>query len=217
MSTRRVPRALSGALVAALVATGCAADMRPPRVGERPPTASDPEHERAYQAVLEKYSDREEVYSAFDTRMLTAVTFLSWPFREARAKRQAEFRHETAAELEQALAREKTEAEAAHVFHFGAHVNDYRHDDFDRKDSVWRVVLITSAGELKPTKIERLGRSSLDSRAIYPYLDDFWVSYGITFPLTTASGAPTIPPQDTTVTVRMASSLGKAEFTVPAR
>ena len=66
-------------------------DRPPPTLGEAPPTAEDGKAEDAYQDVLDRYSRRAELYTGpergEDTRMFTAATYQSLPFREARVRR----------------------------------------------------------------------------------------------------------------------------------
>lgn len=202
------------AALVALCVAGCS--LTPPRVGERPPVEKEADKEKAYQAIVARYSAQEEIYATFDTRVLAGVTFQAWPFREARARRQAGFQALPEPTLQANLAREKAELDEAHEFFFAAHVNDYHFNDFDRASSVWHIALISSRGEVRPSKVERIGRSSLNMRAYYPYFDDFWDAYRVRFPKV-VDGQPTVPETDPTITFRIASTLGKADFSVPAR
>jgi hypothetical protein len=202
-----------GALCA--MALGCS--LRPPRVGAPGPELPNPDAERAYQEVLARYTSHRELYALFDTRMLAAVTYQALVFREARVRRLGLFQAQPAELVAKNLADEEAEASQYHDFFLGAHLNEYRYDDFDRKDSIWRIALVTPAGELVPSSVERIGRSNLNLRAFYPYLDDFWVAYRIRFPRVTASGAPVVPGDASTLVLRVASVLGKADFVFPTR
>lgn len=201
-----------GALACALL--GCS--MRPPRVGELPPALADQRAERDYQQVLERYTVHREVYALLDTRFLAAATFQSPSFRVARVKRLAAFQSWPSELLTRTLAEEEQQAGQFHEFFFGVHMNTPRYDDFDKKDSVWRIALVTEAGQLAPSSVERVGRSNLNLRALYPYLDDFWVAYRIRFPTRSVTGEPLVPPGTKALTLRVASTLGQADFTVPA-
>lgn len=205
----------------ALLVAGCSGipsplSWRAPRIGERPST-DHPEAERAYYEVLERYSDRGEVYARLDTRMFLGATLQTPTFREARVKFVATLEKLPSAEVEKRLATEQTEAAAAHVFFVGAHLNDYRFDDFDKSTSIWRVALITGGQEVLPTKVERVGRSNLSRRTLYPYLDEFWTAYRFTFPKQRADGAETISAGTEKVVLRFASTVGTEELEFPAR
>ncbi len=205
---------ISGCLSLAMIATGCASS--PPMVGEKGPTVSSTAEEKAYQETLEHYTDHAEVYDLLNTRMFTAITYQSWPFREARVHRMASFQVQPQAMVERNLAIERSVFESTHEFFFGVHLNNYRYDDFDRRNSIWRIALVTDAGETTPSSVERIGRSDLNMRAIYPYMDEFWVAYRIRFARSTASGDPVIPPGTKRMMLRIASTLGKAELRFPA-
>ena len=205
------------ALAAAAAATLCACSGKVPRVGDRPPVAAEDAPERDYQQVLARYSDHRELYDRLDTRYFCAATFQSVPFREARVRRAAGFRRLPAAEVEQRLAEERAAASAAHEVFLAAHFTDPRFDDLDRPKSQWRIALVTPRGEVAPSKVERLGRSTMDLRSLYPYFDEFWVGFKITFPKAFPDGTEVIPEGTQKVTLRMASALGDAELRLETR
>jgi hypothetical protein len=208
------PRLRVAALLGAL-ASGCV--TTPPAVGEPPPVLKDERVEAAYQAILARYSARSEIYEGFDTRLFAATTFQAPALREARVRRTAEFQRTPSQSVEAQLAEEKAEAEREHAFFLGVHANDYRYDDFDRRNSIWRVSLLTPSGEVRPATIKRVGRANLDMRALYPYMGAFWVAYQVSFPTVLADGTPVIPPGTEKVTLRLASTLGAADLVVNAR
>ncbi|AGC46369.1 hypothetical protein MYSTI_05082 [Myxococcus stipitatus DSM 14675] len=203
----------TGALLGIL--SGCSS--LPPAVGEQAPTLHDEGAEEAYRALLDKYSANQEIYDGFDTRLFAGVTLQTQTFREARVRRQAAFQVLPPPKVEQLLAEERTEAGQVHEFFLGVHVNDYRYLDFDFKRSIWRMALVTPAGEVTPVRIRRLGRADLEMRAYYPYTSVFWVGYEVQFPTVMSSGQPVIPAGTEQVTFRLASSLGKAELKVSAQ
>ncbi|MCY1021998.1 hypothetical protein [Pyxidicoccus sp. MSG2] len=189
----------------------------PPTVGPAAPALEDEQAEEAYQTILAKYSGRQEIYNGFETRVFVGATLQTLAFREARVRRRAAFQVLPANKVEQLLAEERAQAEQVHEFFLGVHLNDYRYGGFDLKTSIWRLALVTPAGEVTPTSIIRVGRTNLDTRAYYPYTDVFWVGWKLQFPTTLSNGQPVIPPGTKQVTLRMASALGKAEMTVSAQ
>jgi len=202
-----------GALLMAL--TGCVST--PPTLGDPPPALKDERQELIYQQVLERFTARDELYSGFDTMLFAGATLQTPAFREARVRRTAYFQALTRERVEELLARELAEAARTHEFFLGVHVFNYRYDDFDRPSSIWNMVLVTPAGEVRPVSVERVGRADMELRAYYPYLGTFWVGYRVRFPTTHADGKAVIPPGTERVVLRMASSLGKVEMRVHAR
>jgi hypothetical protein len=208
-------RRLSGLAALLLALAGCAST--PPTLGDPAPGLKDERAEKAYQETLERFTARDEVYAVFDTVLFAATTFQTPAFREARVRRRAEFQHIPAPRVEEMLAEERTEAAQAHTFFLGVHANDPQYDDFDRRNSIWRLALLTQAGEARPTSIRRIGRTNLDLRAIYPYMGTFWVGYRVDFPTTFPDGTPVLPQGTERVTLRVASTLGTADLVMSAQ
>lgn len=189
----------------------------PPTVGEQSPALPDEQSEQAYQDVLTRYTSRKEIYDGFDTRLFAGATLQTPAFREARVRRRAAFQVLPQNKVDELLAEERTESSQVHEFFLGVHANEYKYLDFDFKNSIWRIALVTPAGEVTPSRVVRLGRADLEMRAYYPYTGVFWVGYEVQFPLTFANGQPVIPPGTGQVTLRLASSLGKTDLTVNAQ
>lgn len=206
------PNTLSLPVPLALLALlGCARGPLP-ATGEPGPALSDAAAEAAYREVLDRHTARQAVYDALDTRLFVAATIQRPPFIEARVRRRGAFQAQPEALVAEQLERELSELSSVHVFHLGVHLNDPRYDDFDKKDSIWRLALVAGGAESTPSQVRRLGRSNLNVRAIYPYMQEFWVGYEVRFPAVRADGQPTIPPGAERVTLRLASTLGKADL-----
>ena len=202
------------ALLLAVGASGCAAG--PPAIGEPGPQVPDPNAEASYQAALSRVTEHREVYTGIDTQLFTAATYQSVDFREARTRRQAMFQTWPEPKLDAALARERVDAGQVHELVFGVSIVDRRFDDFDSKNSIWRLSLVTDQGEVTPLAIRRVGRANQDLRAYYPYLGDFWTMYTVRFPLTTATGVPLVGPTTRALLFRMSSTQGQVEMAFPA-
>ncbi|HYV45606.1 MAG TPA: hypothetical protein VFA20_12135 [Myxococcaceae bacterium] len=212
-------RVLAAVAVVSLSLCACApaVAMNVPRVGARPPPFPNDAAEAEYRSLVARFSDHQELYDRFDTRFFCWATFQSPRFREARVRRAADFRRIPAAEVEKQLAEERTGAAAAHEVFLAAHFTDPRFDDLDRPRSQWRLALVTPRGEVTPTKVERLGRSTMDQRSLYPYFDEFWVGFHVTFPRAFPDGTEVIPEGTDAVTLRLASALGNAELRLAVR
>jgi hypothetical protein len=203
----------AGALAAVLLSPwGCASLTRPPRVGPELPSDGDREAQARYLEVLERNTAHREIYDLFDSRAFLAATLQTTAFREARAKRVAQFRALVAADAEALLAAERKAHEESLEVILGLHANEKRFDDLHRPNSIWTLALVTEAGEAVPLSVERLPRPDANMFTLYPYLSSFWSQYRIRFPRTLASGAPLLPMGAKKATLRLASSVGKAEL-----
>jgi hypothetical protein len=170
------------------------------------PNAPAPGDEETYARALERYSARGEVYEGLDQRLFVAATYNSPAFVEARVRRRGAFLVQPAQEIEKALADELAAIASSDVVFMGVHANNPRHEDFGRPQSLWRLALASESAETTPTKVERVGRPDENLRSLFPYLREFWVGYWLHFPKL-STGAEKL-------TLRVASSLGRAELSV---
>ncbi len=175
-----VSRGVGLALLLAATTLSCTGG-RVPRIGDPAPTARDDGAEVAYQEVLSRVSDRKAVYQGLDTVIFASASWQSEEFVAARVARTAAFRGLGKQEHEDMLKTERDKLKDDTVFFFGVHANDPRTDDFDRKNSIWSLSLVTSEGLLRPVEIRRIGRANADMRSLYPYMDTFWVGYEVRF------------------------------------
>jgi hypothetical protein len=207
----KTPSRRGGLLGALLLGAlgGCVST--PPTLGELTPTLKDERLEQAYEQVLGRFTGRAEVYNGFDTILFVAATLQTPAFRDARIHREALFRSLSDDTVQELLTQQMAESARTHEFYMGVHVFDYHFDDFDRAASIWTLRLVTPEGEVGPVGVERLGRSDSNVRAYYPYMATFWAGYRVRFPTTFPDGRAVILPSTDRVTLRLASSLGKAE------
>ena len=201
------------ALLLVVGAAGCAGAV--PAIGEPGAQVPDRAAEASYQAALSRVTEHREVYTGIDTQLFTAATYQSVDFREARTRRQAMFQTWPQPKLEDALARERADAAQVHEVVFGVSIVDRRFDDFDSKNTVWKLYLASDQGEVTPIALRRVGRANQNMRAYYPYLGDFWTMYTVRFPLTTATGVPLVGPTTKALLFRMSSTLGQVEMAFP--
>ncbi|MDP3237263.1 MAG: hypothetical protein Q8N26_31030 [Myxococcales bacterium] len=194
-------------LAVVLLCSAACASARFPRVaGEPSPAETDQALESAYQQTLERYTRSQGVYDYLDTRLFVYATWESIPFMEARVKRYGRFRSIPVEEERAAMEAERQRLRDVTEFHLAVHANDPKMDDFDKAGSMWRLALVVDGRELAPVLIERIGRANTEQRSIYSYMESFYVGYRVRFPK--ANGGA--------MTLKVASSVGKAELAFPA-
>lgn len=202
----RSPRGERPFAVALLLSFGACVSAPLPRVpGDPPPAVKDVAAEREYQAILEQHTASQAVYDNLDTKVFFRATWQSPAFSEARVRREALFKAIPAGELAQRLEAEQKRLSDATEFFLGVHANDYRFEDFARADSMWRLVLVVDGVEHKPVQIERLGRTNVEMRSYYSYMESFWVGYRVRFPRVELANGERF-------SFRLASALGQAEL-----
>ncbi len=188
-----------------LTLAACPSARIPHIPGDPPPAVLDASEERAYQAILEKHTSSQGVYDNLDTKVFFQATWLSPRFSAARVRREGLFKAWPPAELEKKWAEESARLTGATEFFFAVHANDYRFDDFDKANTMWRMVLVVGNEELPPTTVERLGRTNTEMRSYYSYMESFWVGYRVRFPARTL-------PAGQSFRLKLASALGQAEL-----
>jgi hypothetical protein len=209
---------VSGRWVAALLlclGAGCSG-LPPPMVGTPGPTSPDAQANAAYEALLEHYTAKRQLFIGFDTILFGGVTYESPSFREARIRRRDTFQAQSPAQV--ALDLQKAEADGADFYEFtlGVYMQNPHFDDLELPSSIWHIALLTPVAEVSPALVKRVGRADINTRAYYPYMGDFWTVYRVRFPKAVAA-RPLVPPELQTFTVVLASSLGRAEFPLPTQ
>ncbi len=195
---------------AAFVLFAACATGRVPHVpGDPAPAVPDASAEAKYQQTLERYTAHQGVYDDLDTKVFFYATWQSATFATARVDRQGVFKSYSTTELADAQSAEANRLADATEFFLAVHVNESRFDDFDRPDSMWRLRLLVNGEDLKPLAIERMGRTNVELRSSYSYLESFWVGYRVRFPKVALQ-------RQEVMTLRAASPLGKAELSFTA-
>ena len=192
-----------------VLVTACASARIPRVPGDPPPAVLDDEAERAYQKVLEHHTATKGVYDNLDTKLFFQATWLSPVFAEARVRREGLFKAWPTAVLDKKWSDEKARLSDATEFFFAVHANDYKFDDFEKSNTMWRMVLIVNGEELPPVSVERLGRTNTEMRSYYSYMESFWVGYRVRF-------APRPLPAGQKFSLKLASALGQAELAYTA-
>ncbi len=197
------------AVAALLVLAACATGRVPHVPGDAPPAVDDSAAEAKYQQLLEQYTRHEGIYDNLNTRAFFYVTWQSPQFVLAKVERQTIFKSLPPAERTDLLESENKKLAEGTEFFLAVHVNDSHFDDFDRASSMWRLALLVHGEELKPLSVERLGRTNVELRSTYSYMESFWVGYRVRF-------AKVALAQGEALTFRAASALGKADLSFTA-
>ncbi len=198
-------------MIAVSLVGACAQLWVPPRTGVSDIPDTDTSSEQAYQQILNRWTRRAEIYNGFDSRVFLAGTIQSLSFRKARIKRVARFRGMSPVEIEKAWEKEREEYFKNVEILIAVHVNERRFDDFSRSDSIWRIVLETENGVVFPFSVKRLRRPTVTMRVLYPYIDEFWSVYRISFSWPSSEDQK-VPAELGRIMVRFSSSLGKMDL-----
>jgi len=185
----------AAALLAILVATGCASGVPLERHPSPRPDVGD------WARLRDDASRRAELYDGFVHRANASVTWLSPEVREAGVRRQSEWEARNQAETERAVARGRAEAARGEEFVVAIYTADRRANDLDAPRSVWHLELDDGETRVPASEITPY-KTDATVRQLFPYVDPFDVVYRVRFVWT---GAPL---QGRPFKVHIASGLG---------
>jgi len=181
------------ALAAALVALGACHPRAP-----LPQTT-----EGAWGLARDAATRRFVLYDGFRHRATATATHLSLSVREARAERLARWYGWTPRELEDRLAKERSEAEAGEEFVLVFYAADPKANDLDAPRSVWRVAVKAGDADVVASRV-----TSIDSDAtvvgLFPFVGPFDVVYRVFLPR-----APAGPLAGGPFTLELSSAMGR--------
>lgn len=173
----------------------------------------DPHLEGEYGMALKQWTRAVALYSGLETRAFVRLVYLSPQFVEAQAKQLSKMRAELPDQAAATLQKLRDENRNPSFFAV-TYIPDKTANDWQNKDSVWRIALNLGFGEQSPSSVTRFEPPfNAELRALYPYVDDYSVAYRIQFP---QPGPPpggqqlTFTPTEATVVI--AGALGKMTF-----
>jgi hypothetical protein len=173
----------------------------------------DPHLEGDYGKALKQWTRKVALYSGLETRAFVRLVYLSPQFVDAQAKDLSQMRAELPDQAAATLQKLRDE-DRSPTFFAVVYIPDRTANDWQAKDSVWRIALNMGLGEQPPSKVSRYETPfSAELRALYPYLDEYSTAYRIEFPdpqQPQGMGAPGFNPTEATVII--ASALGKMSF-----
>jgi hypothetical protein len=158
-------------LVAALALCGCRSLPFP-----------EPRLEGPYGRALDKWTRRTTLYDRLETRAIARVVYLSPEFVTAQAAEISYMRAEPPEQAARTLAtmREQTRAP---TFFAVVYTPDRTANDWNERNSVWRLAVDVGLGQVGPDKVELVEKPfNAELRTLYPYLDQFSQAYRVHFP-----------------------------------
>ena len=142
----------------------------------------DPQLEGEYGMALKKWTRKVALYSGLETRAFVRMVYLSPEFVDAQALELSRMRAEQPDQAAATLAHLRADYRQPSFFAV-VYIPDKTANDWNQKDSVWRLALNMGIGERPPESVRRYEVPfNAEIRALYPYLDDYSVGYLIRFP-----------------------------------
>lgn len=200
---------LSSLFVAPMFLAGCGAKKEVVKA-EAPQKPSKAE----YLDMLNKWTKSVKVYDGFDTRLYASATYKERSLREAYIRYYSASYQMDDAYRKSLLDREVDEADRYNEFFFAAYTPEDRWNDFDLRDSLWKLFLEDSAGgRVVPVSVKKLDRSDPLLREMFPYFDLWSSAYIVKFPKYSETGKDPIPNKDSKyLKMTITGIIGKGEL-----
>ena len=147
--------------------------------------SADPYKGSDYPSVSDKWSREARIYRGLDVELIAAATFKSAEFREAYADEYARVFLLTETEKNKLVHDQQAAAAVYHDFLMAAFIPNKKWNDFDKKDSVWKVYLaLDGQRQLEALEIRRVKRVNAEISHFYPFITPWKFVYRIRFPQT---------------------------------
>jgi len=189
------------------VAGGCSSSS--PMLSLDPPRPAPDQDD--YPDIRARWTRSARIIKQLDTTLRVHATCFAPEFIAAYVARRAHVFKLPPAERMKLARQLDEEWSKSYVFLVAAATVDFSWNDFDHKNTVWRVALVAGKDEVVPSEIRR-ERVSATTRELFPFVGRFYEVYTFRFPKTLADGRPLVHGGTETLVLRLAGPLGHAEL-----
>ena len=164
---------------------------------------------RDYQDIIERWTRRYEVYEAFVGKAFFTATYRSLEMRRAGLAWYQNIYQLPPNEMEPRRVREENEDSQYYEFFVAVSTHQREWNNLAEAATPWRIAIINQRNEeLVATAVTKEDQKSAELRSIYPYIDEYVLTYTIRF--------PKIPPGRTTEFVTAEPGVMTLKFSGPA-
>ena len=196
----RVFQALRLLLVLAFLAGACA-----PQPSMRGPQKLDDKYEQE----LQRWTSSGRIDDSLDRILVVHASYLDLKLRKVFGDQYRNIFGTEPDEVDSDLEMIATSAGRGHEFFLFADVTKESWNNFDEKDSVWRLTLWGGDKEqgVAPISVERFRGRGPNLAAFFPYLNRFGHSYLVIFPAQHKDGSPVLA-EDGLLHLKLSSAFG---------
>ena len=146
--------------------------------------SSDPYKGSTYKAVLMKWTSEARIYRGLDLELMTSATFKSAEFREAYANEYARTYELNREEKEKLIKDQKQASLIYNDFVMAAYVPNDKWNDFNKKDSIWKIYLnADNEKKIAPLEIRKIKKIDAVITHFFPYISTWKSIYLVRFPV----------------------------------
>ncbi len=147
-----------------------------------------------YSKVLDKETRSAKIYSGLDAMLFMTATYKTMEFREAYVDLYVKGYEVDQTYREALLERARDDNDKYNEIFFTAYTPESKWNDFDRRDSVWRLYLEDNEGNrLIPVSVTRVDAADPLVKRFFPYFDPWSSGYLVRFPKYSVTGTEPIP------------------------
>lgn len=143
-----------------------------------------PYRTEGYRGTFERWTKEARIYRGFDMELIVSATFKSADYRRGYAK---EYARTYLLSDEDELKFEQDQIKAAEEFHdlvMAAFIPDNKWNDFEKKDSIWKIYLTNDKNDrISPVEIRKLNKKDPVIRQFFPYVSPWRQVYALRFPV----------------------------------
>jgi hypothetical protein len=171
-----------------------------------------------YPSVFAAWTRHAKLVQDIGTAMEIWATFESWDFRQAYVAKYAKVYDLSDSERNELEKTQKALASAVYEIHLVAQSTNDRWNDFERRNSPWRITLLDGTGaELAPTSIKVENLPEVYETEFFPTRTPFSRTYTLRFVRPTGAGDSFVGPESGRMILRVASPIGKVEVAWEAK
>ena len=164
-----------------------------------------------YDKALERWSASDKVYHSLETRLIVSATWKSGAFREAYVGEYARRYLLAESERDSMLKKELDAASTYQEFFFAAYTDESRTNDFNKRNTIWRVRLFDDKGGFTdPLVLSKQKDDDPVLHAFFPYFSIWKHGYDVKFAKSALS------PDTKTLRLQLTSAIADAVMTFDA-
>lgn len=167
-----------------------------------------------YSDELDDWTRSVKIYDGLEARLYISATYKSPSFREAYIDRYVDSYGLGETYRTALVEREAEQGDRYNEFFFTAYTPVEEWNDFEKKESIWRLYMEDDTGaRLSPVAIAKLDSSDPVLRSFFPYFDLWSSAYIVKFPKYSDIGTEPIPGPETKYIKLIATGInGKGEL-----
>lgn len=138
-----------------------------------------------YRRAFERWTKEARIYRGLDMELIVSATFKSADYRKGYAREYAET-YLLSDEDELKFKRDQMKAaEEFHDFVMAAFIPDDKWNDFEKKDSIWKIYLSNDKNDrISPLEIRKLNKKDPVVGQFFPYVSPWRQVYALRFAVT---------------------------------